>query len=180
MSNYHQQKTKHPNSKQNWRQTKEDLRPDLRDLVEQARNGIFFSRKAGDAAVAALSQGEKDVLWQVANVLGWRSLESLAVKYFPKFPNRKWWLRAKQRVLKYARSRNIVYFLLCLQSIQREWRKAAFSGKEALNRLIRNTNNNFNTYINRLADKASDNDSKPDKYIALKYPGLVRVGGEPA
>lgn len=180
MSSSYPQKKQYPNSEQGWRQTKADLRPDLRDLVEQAAHGIFFSRKAGDAAVAALSQGETDALGQVAEVLGWGSLESLAVKYFPKFPNRKWWLEATRRVLRYSRSRNIRYFLLCLQSIQQEWRKAAFSGKEALNRLVQHTTNGCNRGTNRLVHQANENGNKPDKYIMLKYPDLVRVGGGPA
>jgi len=180
MSNYHPQKTQSPDSKRDWRRTKADLRPDLRELIEQYRNGIFFSRKTGDAAVAALSQGETDVLEQVAEILGWRSLESLAVKYFPKFPNRKWWLEARRRVLKYSRTRSITYFLLCLQTIQQEWRKAAFSGKEALNRLVHKANSKGTEGINRLVHEANKETNKPDRYIMLKYPHLVKGGGVPA
>jgi len=180
MSSSYSEKTQHTDSKEGWRQTKADLRSDLRQLVEQAKNGVFFSRKTGDAAVAALAQGETDVLEQVAEVLGWRSLESLAVKYFPQFPNRKWWLEAKRRVLKYSRTRSITYFLLCLQTIQQEWRKAAFSGKEALNRLVHQANTKGDEGINRLVHQANDNDNKPDRYIMLKYPQLVKGGGVPA
>jgi len=180
MSNSYAQKTPYPDSPQNWRQTKADLRPDLRELVERAAHGIFFSRKEGDAAVAALSQGEQDVLGQVAEVLGWRSLESLAVKYFPKFPNRKMWLEAMRRVSKYSRLRNITYFLLCLQTIEKEFRAAALASKEGFNRLVYNTNNRFNKGTNRLVPQANDGGGTADKYIILKYPGLVRVGGAPA
>lgn len=131
-------------------QNKQELRADLRELVDQYKYGIYFSRSMGDSAVAALSQGERDILEQVAEVLGWRSLESLAIKYFPKFPNRKWWLEAKRRVLKYSNKRNIIYFLLCLQSIEKEWREAAFSGKPALNRLVYKYDNKVNRIVNRL------------------------------
>lgn len=177
MSNYHPQQTQYPNLAQNWRQTKADLRPDLRELVERAANGIFFSRRDGDAAAAALSQGEKDVLWQVAGILGWRSLESLAAKYFPKFPYRKQWLEAMRRVLKYSRSRNITYFLLCLQTIEKECSEAALASKEVFNRLVHKANNRLNMGKNRLVPQANGKDDMPDKYIIMKYPGLVRVGG---
>jgi len=180
MSSYHPYQTQYPDSPQSWRQTKADLRPDLRELVERAANGIFFSRKTGDAAVDALSQGEQDVLERVAEILGWRSLESLAVKYFPKFPNRKMWLEAMRRVSKYSRLRNITYFLLCLQTIEKEFRAAALASKEGFNRLVHNTNNRFNKGTNRLVPQASNSGGTTDKYVILKYPGLVRVGGAPA
>jgi len=180
MSNKYPSQSQYPDSKENWRRSKADLRPDLRDLIEQAKNGIFFSRKTGDAAVAALSQGETDVLEQVAEILGWRSLESLAVKYLPKFPNRKWWLEARRRVLKYSRTRSITYFLLCLQTIQQEWRKAAFSGKETLNRLVYKANSGGNKGSNRLVHQANKQDNEQDRYIMRKYPHLVKAGGAPA
>lgn len=138
------------NMANSWQQAKADLRPDLRELIDQYKNGILFSRKEGDAAVVALSQGETDVLIQVAEILGWKSLESLAVKYFPKFPNRKWWLEAKHRVLKYSNLRNITYFLLCLMSIEKEHLEAAFSGRVALNRLVYNTKRVISKKSNRL------------------------------
>ena len=162
-----------------WQQTKADLRPDLRELIDQYKNGKAFSRAAGDAAVAALSQGEKDVLWPVAEILGWKSLESLAVKYFPKFPNRKWWLEAKRRTLKYSKLRNITYFLLCLQSIEKEWRDKAFSGKEALNRLIHKANNTNISTVNRLEDIAEEKTFRgrlgPYQRVVLARMGGVTV-----
>jgi hypothetical protein len=157
-------------------QIEQELRTDLRELVDQYKHKVFFSRKDGDAAVASLSQGERDVLEQVAEVLGWRSLESLAVKYFPKFPNRKWWLEATRRVLKYSRSRNIVYFLLCLQSIEREALTLAFSGKQALNRLVYKANSKVVRSTNRLE---SMNESKTfrGRVGPLQRVVLARMGG---
>lgn len=105
-------------------------------------------------AIASLSQGELDVLKQVRDTLGWPSIKSLAVKYYPAYPNRKWWLEASRRVNKWARKKNITYFLKCLQSIATEHLEAAFSGKGALNRLIHKVTNSSKTTINRLEGTA--------------------------
>lgn len=95
-----------------------------------------YSLKDAEMSIASLSQGEIDVLDRVKDALGWHSIKSLAVKYYPACPCRKWWLEALRRSAKFARRTNIVYLLKCLESIQKEWREAAYSGKESLNRLI--------------------------------------------
>jgi len=109
-----------------------------------------YSLKEAAIAIASLSQGEVDVLVQIKDALGWPSIKSLAVKYYPAFPNRKWWLEALRRVNKWARHKNIIYFLKSLQSIAQEHLQAAFSGKAALNRLIHSTNKENTKDINRL------------------------------
>jgi len=108
--------------------------------------------KIGEAkkSIALLSQGELDVLEQVRDVLGWPSIVSLAFKYYPAYPHRKWWLEALRRTLKWSHKKNIIYLLKCLQSISAEWAKAAFSGKDALNRLIHKHKYNSSMGINRL------------------------------
>ncbi|GAI58440.1 unnamed protein product, partial [marine sediment metagenome] len=43
-----------------------------------------------------------------------------AYKYYPLYPNRKWWLEALRRAQKWARFVNIRYLLLTLRSIKAE------------------------------------------------------------
>ena len=138
-----------------------------------------YTRTEGRDARGKLSQGEVDVLEQVRQVLGWPTTTSLAVKYFPLYPNRKWWLEAMRRVNHWARRKNIVYFLKCLSSIAQEHLAAAFSGREALNRLVHHTNNKGNKCTNRLESTAKGNGHKPDLYSMLKYPQLLKEGGVP-
>ena len=87
--------------------------------------------KAAEAeeAIEALSQGERDILERVREALGWPSIKSLVVKYFPHFKHRKWWSEAIRRTSKYARRFNIRYLLRCLESIKDEWQQSAYTPK---------------------------------------------------
>jgi len=144
--------------------------------LTQKRYNIEEAKKSR----ASLSQGEIDVLEQARVALGWPSILSLAFKYYPAFPNRKWWLEALRRGHKWARRMNITYLLKALQSISEEALNLAFSGKAALNRLVHLNNHGSNKYANRLEPEAPDNNSEPDLYIIRKYGHLVRGGGAPA
>ena len=134
-----------------------------------------FTGPEAKMSIASLSQGERDVLDQVREVLGWPSISSLAVKYYPAYPNRKWWLEAIRRVNRWAKRRNIVYFLKCLESIAQERLEAAFSGRPALNRLLHNKVNNKLGCINRLERKAARRDMAANSYVNEKYGGLVKI-----
>jgi hypothetical protein len=67
-----------------------------------------------------LSNGEKDVLNMVRDALTWPTSLSLAYKYYPLYPHRKWWLEALRRAQKWARFVNIRYLLMALRSIKQE------------------------------------------------------------
>lgn len=100
-----------------------------------------YTKPEAVAALAELSQGEKDILEQVRQALGWPSIKSLAVKYFPSFRNRKWWAEALRRTLHYAakwkrrRIINIRYILRALGSIAAEKAERAKAELSASNRL---------------------------------------------
>lgn len=116
-------------------------------LSPQAQEALHsqYSRKAGHQSLNKLSQGEADVLHQAREVLGWPTITSLAHKYYPLYPNRQWWKRALERcTLHKVRTvtLNIVYLLHTLETVKTMALKAAFSGKESLNRLVHSTNNN--------------------------------------
>jgi hypothetical protein len=111
---------------------------------------IKYTGREAEMSIASLSQGEVDVLNQAREALGWPSIKSLAFKYYPAFPCRKWWLEALRRTQRLARRVNIVYLLKCLQSIQEEWQEVAFSGKPVLNRLIHKATNKVKSNTNRL------------------------------
>lgn len=112
-----------------------------------------YPRRAGHASVNALSQGEKDVLELAREQLGWVSITSLAHKYYPLYPTRQWWKRALERCSRQkvrTKTLNIVYLLLTLETIKTWALKAAFSGKEALNRLVHPINKSTKMDTNRL------------------------------
>jgi len=135
-----------------------------------------YTAREANSAIASLSQGELDVLEQVRDTPGWPSIKSLAVKYYPTFPNRKWWLEAHRRVNKWARRKNIIYFLKALQSIAAEHLEAAFNGKGALNRLIYPRNKDISKGVNRLDETAKTQTFK-GKLGPYQRLVLARAGG---
>jgi len=89
-------------------------------LLSQYKTSVRIPADRMRRAADELSQGEKAVLDQVREALTWPSLLSLAAKYYPLYPHRKWWLAALRRARHYARFVNIRYLLLTLRSIRLE------------------------------------------------------------
>lgn len=135
-----------------------------------------YTQREAELSIASLTQGEVDVLNQVRDALGWPSIKSLAVKYWPVFSCRKWWLEALRRTQRLARRVNILYILKCLQSIEKEWRELAFSGKEALNRLGHKANSRVKSGTNRL-EATSENGTFKGRLGPYQRLVLARVGG---
>ena len=149
-------------------------------LSPQAQEALHaqYSRTAGHKSVNALSQGEADVLNQARQQLGWVSITSLAHKYYPLYPNRQWWKRALSRCsLRKLRTKtlNIVYLLLTLETVKQYALKAAYSGKESLNRLVHNSTNNSTRDNNRLVQPGGIINIK--EYDKGVNPLLDRLGG---
>lgn len=90
------------------------------DLLAQYRSGVRIPVDRMVRAANSLSAGERDALEQVREAMPWKTIYSLAYKYYPLYPNRKWWLEALRRAQKWARFVNIRYLLLTLRSIKRE------------------------------------------------------------
>jgi len=90
------------------------------ELLNQYKARVRIPADRMRRAADELSQGEKAVLDQVREALTWPSLLSLAAKYYPLYPHRKWWLAALRRARHYARFVNIRYLLLTLRSIKLE------------------------------------------------------------
>lgn len=90
------------------------------ELVTQYQRNIRIPKDRMMPAANSLSAGERDVLEAVREALTWASILSLAYKYYPLYPNRKWWLEALRRAQKWARFVNIRYLLLTLRSIKQE------------------------------------------------------------
>ena len=140
-----------------------------------------YPRYKGVRAAEALAQGEVDILEMVRQALGWPSIYSLAYKWYPLYPHRHCWKRALARCqtqkLRTA-TLNIKYLLLAVITEVKRSLSKAFSGRDALNRLLQSTRNTNNKERNRLADrkdsltlpKAQDD---PDKYIKGKYGHMV-------
>jgi len=124
-------------------------------LSPQAQEALHtqYSRKEGHQSLSKLSQGETDVLHLARESLGWPTITSLAHKYYPLYPNRQWWKRALERC-GHQKVRtvtlNIKYLLLALATVKAMALKAAFSGKDVLNRLVHSTNNSVLKGSNRL------------------------------
>ncbi len=94
-----------------------------------------YTSKESQPAMARLSPAEVAVLEEVAAELGWPSIKSLVVKYFPVCPRHDLWQTALHRMRHRARRTNIRYLLKTLQSIMEELKGKAYSGRESLNRL---------------------------------------------
>ncbi len=94
-----------------------------------------YTLKDAEIASERLSPGEKAVLQEVAAELGWPSIKSLVVKYFPVCPRHDLWQTALHRMRHRARRTNIRYLLKTLQSIMEELKGKAYSGRESRNRL---------------------------------------------
>ncbi|GAH98689.1 unnamed protein product [marine sediment metagenome] len=90
------------------------------ELLTQYQRGYRLPKDRMQPATNSLSAGERDALEAVREALTWASILSLAYKYYPLYPNRKWWLEALRRAQKWARFVNIRYLLLTLRSIKRE------------------------------------------------------------
>ena len=115
-----------------------------------------YPRRQGWKAVAALSQGERDVLEMARQTLGWVSITSLAYKYWPLYPDRKLWQRAVERCHLHKpryKTHPIQYLLLTLATVKAWWAKAAYSGKEATNRIVHSINTHSNLEVYRIVQK---------------------------
>jgi len=88
----------------------------LTQYKSKVRIPVDRMRKAADE----LSNGERDLLEGVREAIGWSSILSLAYKYYPLYPHRRWWKEAARRTKKYARYFNIRYLLLTLRTIKQE------------------------------------------------------------
>lgn len=142
-----------------------------------------------EVAVKELDQGEKDILEQVRQALGWPSIKSLAVKYYPSYRNRKWWMEALRRTLHYAakwkrrRIINIRYLLRTLASIAAEKAALAKAKNSADNRLTASgifteigVSNRYGE-TNRLTATLRSKLRGPARYLSGKYGHLIQ-GGE--
>lgn len=89
-------------------------------LLNQYKSHVRIPTDRMRAAADGLNQGEKDVLNQVREALSWSTVLSLAYKYYPLYPHRKWWINALRRAQRYARFVNIRYLLLTLRTIKAE------------------------------------------------------------
>ena len=101
-------------------QTPQNLSSKEKLLLNQYKTMARIPADRMRAAADGLSQGEKDVLDLVRQSLTWPTALSLAFKYYPLYPHRKWWLAALQRARQYARFVNIRYLLMTLRSIMLE------------------------------------------------------------
>lgn len=115
-------------------------------LPQRAQEAINtrYPMKLAPPALHRLSQGEKDQLEEARQRLGWPTILSLAVKYYPLYPCHKWWQRALIRC-SYHKVRtatlNISYLLLTLETIKKWGLLAAYqSTKRAVNRLTQSVN----------------------------------------
>lgn len=101
--------------------------------VEQAIHQPY-SRRDGQESVSRLAQGELDILESIRPVLGWRSVTSLATKYYPLFPERQCWKRAlaiclRYRARWYTQTLSIRYLLKAVIQQVQETLQRNFSGK---------------------------------------------------
>lgn len=154
--------------------------PDLDSLVSQK-----YKSPEGTVAVEALSQGEKDVLEKVRQALGWPSIKSLALKYFPAYRNRKWWAEALRRTITYAekwkrrRIINIRYIMKVLASMaEQKALEAAYSAANRLSPLrsildIPVTNREG---TNRLSRRERAKLHGSARYLGGKYGHIVQTG----
>jgi len=94
-----------------------------------------YTAEESRIAIEALSPEVVVVLDQVREALGWPSIKSLAVKYFPACPRHDWWQTALRRTQHYTLRPNIKYLLKTLQSIGEKLEGKAYSGRQGLNRI---------------------------------------------
>jgi len=115
----------------------------LPQRVQEAIN-TRYPMKLAPPALQRLSQGEKDQLELARQRLSWPTIISLAVKYYPLYPCRKWWQRALERCSHHkvnTATLNISYLLLTLETIKKWGLRAAYqSTKGAVNRLTQGVN----------------------------------------
>lgn len=91
------------------------------------------------ARLKLMPQGEKDILEEARARLGWPTSLSLAMKYYPLYPCRKWWQRAMERCSRHkvrTATLNIVYLLRTIETVK-QWSltRAYHSTVETVNRL---------------------------------------------
>lgn len=144
--------------------------------------GTSYRLSQGQAAVEALSNGERDVLEAARVALGWPSIVSLAYKYYPLYPHSSCWKRAlyecsKRKIM--TATLNIRYLLLAVISqVQQSLEKSYSSTRQAVNRLTHPFKDNT-IEVNRLTHPGEVKRPEappvdPDKYIKGKYGHLVR------
>lgn len=90
------------------------------ELLSQYQRNYRIPKDRMQKATNQLSQGERDALERVRETFGWVTILALAYKYFPLYPNRKWWDEARRRMEKLAGFANIRYLLKVLYTIKLE------------------------------------------------------------
>ena len=112
--------------------------PQLPPQAQQALHTRYNPQHAR-TRLKLMTQGEKDQLEAARERLGWPTILSLAMKYYPLYPCRKWWQKALARCSHYkARTAtlNIIYLLRTIESVK-QWSltRAYQSTRETVNRL---------------------------------------------
>lgn len=139
-----------------------------------------YGRAAPRKALAKLSQGEIDVLEDCRRELGWPTISSLAVKYYPLYPYHKLWARALSHCRLYkvrTATLNIKYLLLAVITQVRYSLEAQHSGGPPANRLQAIKDHFKGMRSNRLAQPGRDHApggprSGPDKFANQRYAHL--------
>lgn len=98
----------------------------------------------GVRAVADMATGERDTLEEARRQLGWPSILSLAVKWYPICPSRTVWKRALEKCrldritsARHTATLNLKYLLLAVLTKAQESLKASYGA----NRLLHSSNN---------------------------------------
>jgi len=142
-----------------------------------------YSKTEGRQFRERLAQGEIDVLEPCAKALGWKTVTSLATKYYPLLPERHCWRRALALALRYrprwyTQTLPIRYLL---KAVIQQWQESLernFSGKlsDIQNRLPTIDSTIGETILNgKGVWGKTDNPlaSDPDKYIKGRYAHMV-------
>lgn len=142
----------------------------------QVLAAMRYPHQRGVDAVAALAQGERDILEEVRERLQWPSILSLTYKWYPLYPYRQCWKRALEKCSGQklrTRTLNLKYLLLAVITQVRYSLAAKFSGRTSLNRLLHPNNNSRGERSNRLLHHQSLLNPKPGGYQELV---LIRQG----
>ena len=151
--------------------------------VEEAIHRTY-SRQEGAPARERLAQGELDVLESCRQALGWKTITSLAVKYYPLFPERHSWKRALALSLRYrarwhTATLSIRYLLKAVIQQHYESLVRNFSGK--LTEIKNNVSPILNSIPNHILNRKGvwgktyrHNKDDLDQFIRGKYGHMVR------
>lgn len=137
-----------------------------------------YTAEESRIATEALSPEVVVVLDQVREALGWPSIKSLAVKYFPAFPFHDRWQTALRRTQHYTLRPNILYLLKTLQSIGEKLEGKAYSGRQSLSRLSSRLESSFrkkDRVSSRLQSTRADTTSRSLADLTGPLAGRVRA-----